>query len=243
MSEPSSPIQFLSPMKPEPPLDVLSTANQIVRGIMGQVETIVNKPTQEWSLDERKYAMEVLAQTASNAVARFDAWMQQDIFIKGAGRLVSRLDEIRSTAKHAAWPYSTSRITGRNHLKAELEGLTAAFGNGCVLDADLGALSLVGKETPRKEVLHNEIETTNNAVSKAPKKANLVVGPDERPYTVNDLMNLHGLSRQTVIRLYESEPGVQIIPALRSKTRGRRYRTLRVPRRVYVRMKNRMEVK
>ena len=236
MAGPSRAIQVVPPVKQQSPLDVLSTANQVVRGIIAQAEAIVNKATHEWDLDERKYSMEVLAKIAANAIASFNEWMQQDVFIAGAGRLVGCLDGVRSIAKHAAWPYSTSRITGRNDLKSALEGLKAAFGDGCSLDAN--ALSPLGKGAPC-----NEIEATNNATSKAPKKASLVIDPDERPYTINDLMNLHGLSRQTVIRLYENEPGVQIIPALRSKTRGRRYRTLRVPRRVYVRMKNRMEVK
>jgi hypothetical protein len=236
MAGPSRAIQVVPPGKPQSSLDVLSAANQVVRGIIAQAEAIVNKPTQDWDLDERKYSMEVLAKTAANAIASFNEWMQQDVFIAGAGRLVGCLDGVRRTAKHAAWPYSTSRITGRNHLKSGLEGLKAAFGDRCSLDTN--ALSLLGKGAPC-----NEIEATNNATCEAPKKPSLVIGPDERPYTVNDLMNLHGLSRQTVIRLYENEPGVQIIPALRSKTRGRRYRTLRVPRRVYVRMKNRMEVK
>jgi hypothetical protein len=35
----------------------------------------------------------------------------------------------------------------------------------------------------------------------------MTVDPNERPYSINELTVLHHLSRRTVIRLYENEPG------------------------------------
>jgi hypothetical protein len=67
------------------------------------------------------------------------------------------------------------------------------------------------------------------------------VDPKLRPYKIDDLMVLHNLSRKTVIRLYENEPGVEVLSDLRCT--GRHYRTIRVPRHVYARVKHRMEVR
>ena len=61
-----------------------------------------------------------------------------------------------------------------------------------------------------------------------------------RPYTIGELVNLHNLSRDTVTRLYENEPGVVI---LERRNNGRRYRTIRVPNHVFLRVINRMIVK
>ena len=70
-----------------------------------------------------------------------------------------------------------------------------------------------------------------------------MVDQNERPYSIKDLTVLHNLSSRTVIRLYENEPGVLILqgsPDHQRKT-GRRYRTMRVPRHVYLRVKQRLE--
>ncbi len=71
------------------------------------------------------------------------------------------------------------------------------------------------------------------------------VSENDRPFTISELMMLHGLSRRTVIKLYESEPGVQILQASREHQQkiGRRYRTIRVPRHVYRRVLHRMETR
>ena len=72
-----------------------------------------------------------------------------------------------------------------------------------------------------------------------------MVDPNERPYSIRDLTVLHNLSYRTIVRLYESEPGVLVLqtsPDHQRKT-GRRYRTIRVPRQVYMRVKHRMENK
>ena len=56
-----------------------------------------------------------------------------------------------------------------------------------------------------------------------------MVDPTERPYSIQDLMVLHNLSYRTVVRLYENEPGVQVLQASPDHQRkiGRRYRTIR----------------
>ncbi|HWO27676.1 MAG TPA: hypothetical protein VNO32_02650 [Candidatus Acidoferrum sp.] len=63
----------------------------------------------------------------------------------------------------------------------------------------------------------------------------MTVDPNQRPYSINELTVLHNLSRRTVIRLYENDPGVQILQASRDHQQalGRRHRTIRVPRYVY----------
>jgi hypothetical protein len=59
------------------------------------------------------------------------------------------------------------------------------------------------------------------------------------PYRIQDLMALHNLSRRTVIRLYEDEPGVLVLKNDRPGVRRRR--TIRVPEPVYRRVRHRME--
>lgn len=72
-----------------------------------------------------------------------------------------------------------------------------------------------------------------------------MVDQSERPYSIKDLTVLHNLSYRTVVRLYENEPGVQILqsPPERQRKLGRRYRTIRVPQHVYMRVRHRMEVR
>ncbi len=65
----------------------------------------------------------------------------------------------------------------------------------------------------------------------------------ERPvYTVAEVGSLMGLSRSTVTRLFEREPGVIILkrPELMHK---RSYRGIRIPRSVYQRVISRLSVK
>jgi hypothetical protein len=72
------------------------------------------------------------------------------------------------------------------------------------------------------------------------------VDPNLRPYKIEDLMVLHNLSRQTVIRLYENEADIEIVPKLGSQGRrctGRRCRTIRVPKHVYLRVRNKMRAR
>src|SRR5438876_10771351 len=68
--------------------------------------------------------------------------------------------------------------------------------------------------------------------------------PDSRPrvtpYSIYELVELHGLSRRTVILLYENEAGVQILNRPEAMHK-RRYRTMRVPHQVYQRVKSKLE--
>jgi hypothetical protein len=59
-----------------------------------------------------------------------------------------------------------------------------------------------------------------------------------RLYTVNELVALHRFSRRTVIRLYEREPGIEVLERPEDIRRNkRRYRSFRVPHYVYARVK------
>jgi hypothetical protein len=60
----------------------------------------------------------------------------------------------------------------------------------------------------------------------------------ERHYSPDELGKLWNLSTDTVRRLFEREPGVLIIE--QSKTRARRYRTLRIPESVAIRVHRRL---
>src|SRR5437764_13383350 len=60
----------------------------------------------------------------------------------------------------------------------------------------------------------------------------------ERHFSPDELAELWGLSGDTLRRLFEHEPGVLVIE--RSKGRARRYRTLRIPESVAVRVHRRM---
>ena len=66
-------------------------------------------------------------------------------------------------------------------------------------------------------------------------------------YTIDELAKLHALSRYTVMRLYEREPGVQILerPEVVRGRGGpkRRYRSLRVPHEVYERVRRRLTLR
>jgi hypothetical protein len=69
------------------------------------------------------------------------------------------------------------------------------------------------------------------------------MNPLEKPaLTVSEVAALTGLSKQTVIRLFEKERGVLILSRPESKHK-RKYRSLRIPRLVYERVVNRLAVK
>jgi hypothetical protein len=61
-------------------------------------------------------------------------------------------------------------------------------------------------------------------------------------YTVNELVRILRLSRRSVIRLIEHEPGVLVLQATRERRRktGRQYRTFRVPQHVLDRIKHKL---
>jgi hypothetical protein len=60
----------------------------------------------------------------------------------------------------------------------------------------------------------------------------------ERHFTPDELGASWGISSDTVIRLFESEPGVLVIS--RHKKKARRYRTLRIPASVAERVHQRL---
>lgn len=61
-------------------------------------------------------------------------------------------------------------------------------------------------------------------------------------YTVAEVAALMGLSRSTVTRLFEHEPGV-IILKRPERMHKRSYRSIRIPRHVYERLVQRLSVK
>ena len=66
--------------------------------------------------------------------------------------------------------------------------------------------------------------------------------PKKLVYTVAEVADLMGLSRQTVTRLFEHEKGVLILsrPVTMHK---RRYRSIRIPRAVYERVVGRLTLR
>jgi len=68
------------------------------------------------------------------------------------------------------------------------------------------------------------------------------VGNIRTPYTVDEVAALTGLSRGTIIRTFEREPGV-IILERPEKLHKRRFRTIRIPRAIYERVVARLSVK
>ena len=62
-----------------------------------------------------------------------------------------------------------------------------------------------------------------------------------KPFTVAEVAELTGYSRQTVTRLFEREPGVLLINRP-EKMHKRRYRSMRIPRTVYERVVRKVQV-
>lgn len=63
---------------------------------------------------------------------------------------------------------------------------------------------------------------------------------DKPAYTVGELAKLMGFSRNTITTLFENEPGVIALTSPET-LRKRRYRSLRIPRHVYVRVLERLQ--
>ena len=61
------------------------------------------------------------------------------------------------------------------------------------------------------------------------------VKAEERHYAVREIMELWGLSRRTVTRLFENEPGVLVLGHAETRTK-RRHLTLRIPQSVMERV-------
>jgi hypothetical protein len=65
----------------------------------------------------------------------------------------------------------------------------------------------------------------------------------EAHYSIAQIAEAWGISADTVVRLFEREPGVLIIePPQRRFSRRRRYRTLRIPASVVERVHRRMSM-
>ena len=62
-----------------------------------------------------------------------------------------------------------------------------------------------------------------------------------KDYSVKEVAALTGLSERTIIRLFEHEPGV-IILERPGQLHKRRYRTIRIPRAVYLRVLSKVSV-
>lgn len=62
---------------------------------------------------------------------------------------------------------------------------------------------------------------------------------DKPTYTVGEVATLMGFSRQTITEMFEHEPGVIVIMRP-EKMHKRRYRSIRIPRAVYLRVLGRL---
>ena len=101
----------------------------------------------------------------------------------------------------------------------------------------------------RENLVQNHLEESNphlvsaQAAMRARHEAEQA-GANAQLYSIDQLVALHNLSRQTVIRMYEREPGVLIDENVEHQKNGtRRRRKFRVPRHVYRRVCQRMEIK
>lgn len=65
---------------------------------------------------------------------------------------------------------------------------------------------------------------------------------DKPTYTVNEVAVLLGMSRRSVIRIFEREPGV-LIQSRPETMHKRAYRNIRIPRLVLERVRRRFEVR
>ena len=65
---------------------------------------------------------------------------------------------------------------------------------------------------------------------------------EKQAYTVGEVSELMGFSRQTIVRLFEHEPGVLVVERPETLHKGH-YRSIRIPRHVYERVVNRLTVK
>ncbi len=66
---------------------------------------------------------------------------------------------------------------------------------------------------------------------------------DERHYSPKELADAWGLSPDTIRELFENEPDVMVIGDKRGTRRKRRYRTMKIPQSVAVRVHRRLSAK
>jgi len=65
---------------------------------------------------------------------------------------------------------------------------------------------------------------------------------DKQAFTVAEVAALTGFSRQTVTRMFEREPGVLMLSRPEAMHK-RGYRSIRIPRHVYERVSQRLQVR
>ena len=66
---------------------------------------------------------------------------------------------------------------------------------------------------------------------------------ENQAYTIAEVADLTGFSRQTVTRVFERERGVLIVGRSNTEKDKRSYRSIRIPSAVYERVVNRFRVK
>ncbi len=64
---------------------------------------------------------------------------------------------------------------------------------------------------------------------------------DKGVFSIREVCDMTGFSRQTISRMFESEPGVLVI-SRPEKMHKQRYRSIRIPRAVYERVIRRLSV-
>ena len=69
-----------------------------------------------------------------------------------------------------------------------------------------------------------------------------VVAAFEKHFSVDELAATWGLSRDSVIRILEGEPGVFVVTTPKGNRGRRGYRTLRIPESVALRIHRRMSI-
>jgi AraC-like DNA-binding protein len=97
-----------------------------------------------------------------------------------------------------------------------------------------------GENSPAQHVEEEHfVESKQEAMRRRTHPANSA----HREYSVNEAAEVLGLSRWTVTRLFESEPGVRIYGNEKSTRKRRRQRTLRIPEYVLRRVQERHTVR
>jgi hypothetical protein len=209
--------------------EILNSADQLLRGVIAAVRRIVDTPTRDWTFESRRHAMVGLNQAAGEAAQIFGTWMERNVWIKDVGRICRLLESIKSEAWIASM--GDSRFRGRNSLRHDLERLINALGNGCECEMTI--------QTPDDKSLRSSHDSVRRDIPSPSER----IDSKNRPYTIRELAVLQNLSYQTIVRLYENEPGILVLQGSPEHQRKlkRRHRTIRVPHHVYLRVKHRLE--
>lgn len=206
----------------------------VLAAFIRQVETNVNTPTREWTWPARKRSLENIVRTADEALACLDEWTQTKNGLKNGFQFVDWVGSIKSTARQST--FAESRCWGRTDLRQGVKRLKELFGEGCEFEDERVEFKI--DQRPNLEVVKPALR---DATFRAFEEGNMTVDTNQRPYSIKELAFLHHLSRAKVTQLYENEPGVLVLQAATGEKR--RYRTIRVPRHVYLRVRHRLEKK